>query len=72
MVAVEKHSEEEIMGTDIKPIVKKISDNIQGLKEFHESLLERDSEKERDILLQFPTVYIHNWKDTDEYEVWFI
>ena len=58
------------MGTDIKPIVKKINDNAQGLKDFHDSLLQDSSRKERDILLQFPTVYIHNWKDTNDYEVY--
>ena len=58
------------MGTDIKPIVKKINDNAQGLKIFQESLMREASEKEQDILLQFPTVYIHNWKNTDDYEVY--
>lgn len=58
------------MGTDIKPIVKKINDNAQGLKAFQESLMRDTSEKEQDILLQFPTVYIHNWKNTDDYEVY--
>lgn len=29
------------MGTDIKPIVKKIDDNVQGLKSFHESLVQK-------------------------------
>lgn len=28
------------MGTDIKPIVKKIDDNAQGLKSFQESLVQ--------------------------------
>ena len=59
-----------MMGTDIKPIVKKINDNAQGLKIFQESLMREASEKEQDILLQFPTVYIHNWKNTDDYEVY--
>ena len=58
------------MGTDIKPIVKKIDDNIRGLKKFQEALVYNASEKEQDILLQFPTVYIHNWKSTDDYEVY--
>ena len=57
------------MGTGIKPIVKKIDDNVQGLKSFHDSLVQNASEKEQDILLQFPTVYIHNWKNTGDYEV---
>ena len=58
------------MGTDIKPIVRKIEDNVQGLRAFHDALIEGNSSAERDILLQFPTIYIHNWKDTDEYEVY--
>ena len=58
------------MGTDIKPIVKKIDDNIRELKKFQEALVYNASEKEQDILLQFPTVYIHNWKSTDDYEVY--
>lgn len=58
------------MGTDIKPIVKKIDDNAQGLKIFQELLMRDASEKEQDILLQYPTVYIHNWKNTDDYEVY--
>lgn len=63
--ALKKINEEDTMGTNIKPVVKKINDNIRGLRDFHESLLEGASDKERDILLQFPTVYIHNWKDQD-------
>ena len=35
-----------MMGTDIKPIVKKIDDNAQGLKIFQESLMRDASEKE--------------------------
>ncbi len=58
------------MGTKIKPIVKKIDDNVQALCDFQASLQEDGSDEERDILLQFPTVYIHNWKDTDDYEVY--
>ena len=58
------------MGTNINPIVKKIDDNVDGLNNFHKSLLEKASSKEQDILLQFPTVYIHNWKGTDDYEVY--
>lgn len=58
------------MGTDIKPIVKKIDDNIQSLREFNETLLKEGADKERNILLHFPTVYIHNWRDTKDYEVY--
>lgn len=61
---------DEIMSTDIKPIVKRIEDNLQGLEDFQKSLQFNTSAKERNILLQFPTVYIHNWKDSDRYEVY--
>ncbi len=58
------------MGTDIKPIVYKITNNANGLKEFQNNVIENSSEKEQNILLKFPTVYIHNWKDTEDYEVY--
>jgi Uncharacterized conserved protein len=58
------------MGTDIKPIVYKIADDTNGLKELQNNLKENASEKEQNIILQFPTVYIHNWKDTEDYEVY--
>ena len=54
----------------IKPIVKKIDDNIIGLQEFQDSLLNESSDIEREVLLNFPTVYIHNWKETNDYEVY--
>lgn len=55
--------------TTIKPIVKKVNDTIHGLNEFQELLVD-SSQKERDIILQFPTVYIYNWKDSDMYDVY--
>lgn len=33
-------------------------------------MLQGEESKEKDILLQFPTVYIHNWKNTNDYEVY--
>ncbi len=58
------------MGTDIKPIVHKISDDLEGLIEFQNNLSKDASEKEQSIILQFPTVYIHHWKETEDYEVY--
>lgn len=58
------------MGTIIEPIIHKFEDNMAGLQEFQDELWASATEKERDIMLQFPTVYIHNWKDTDDYEVY--
>lgn len=58
------------MGTSINPIVKKINDNVEGLRAFYNSLQNGSSDKEREVLLKFPTVYIHNWKDSSDYEVY--
>ncbi len=58
------------MGTDIKPIVHKIPDDVNGLIEFQNNLIKHASEKEQNIILQFPTVYIHHWKETEDYEVY--
>ena len=33
--ALKKINEEDTMGTNIKPVVKKINDNIRGLRDFH-------------------------------------
>lgn len=52
-----------------KPVVKKINDNAESLDDFRKQL-EQTGGKERDLFLQFPTVYIHNWEDTDQYEVY--
>lgn len=61
---------ENYMGTRIKPIVMRIDDNIQSLNQFRISLSEEELKQNKDIILQFPTVYIHNWKATDQYEVY--
>ena len=33
-------------------------------------LIKDASENEQNIILQFPTVYIHNWQETEDYEVY--
>lgn len=58
------------MGTTIEPIIHKIDDSNAGLQMFQNELMTDATEKECDIMLQYPTVYIHNWKDTDDYEVY--
>ncbi len=58
------------MAGKIQPIVRKIEDNIQELQRFQDELVQEESSKEEEILLHFPTVYIHNWKKTGEYEVY--
>ena len=58
------------MNTVKKPIIRKIEDNELGLEKFQTSLQENELKKESDLLLRFPTVYIHHWKETDDYEVY--
>lgn len=52
-----------------QPIIKKIEDAPDALALFEKDLIAGDS-KEKELLLLFPTVYIHNWKDTSDYEVY--
>ena len=58
------------MGTKIRHIVYKISNDAEGLKEFHKDLTEDAPEERQNIILQYPIVYIHNWQSTGEYEVY--
>lgn len=53
-----------------KPIIRKIKDNEVALAEFENESLLKETEKVQDIIINFPTVYIHNWPDTDKYEVY--
>ena len=49
---------------------KKIVDNVRGLNDFEEETNTVFSKRDKEILLEFPTVYIHNWKNTKNYEVY--
>lgn len=53
-----------------RPIIKRIQDNEEALKSFYEVSKEKEGEKTQKILFGFPTVYIHNWENTGEYEVY--
>ena len=44
--------------------IKKIVDNVRGLNAFEEETNTVFSKRDKEILLEFPTVYIHNWKNT--------
>lgn len=57
-------------GTVAAPIIRKIEDSIEALDLFENAELPRESEKTQEIIGDYPTVYIHNWKDSDEYEVY--
>jgi DUF2075 family protein len=52
-----------------QPIVKRISDNIDALTEFEKQVRQDESDKKK-IILNFPTVYVHNRKTSDDYEVY--
>ena len=53
-----------------QPIVKKIDDNIEALTEFEKQIKQDESEKTKKVILNFPTVYVHNRKASDDYEVY--
>lgn len=53
-----------------QPIIYKINDNIHGLQTFQKELENKTSGKEKTVLLDYPTVYIHNWKKSGGYEVY--
>ncbi len=57
-------------GRVAKPIIKQIKDNKESLDFWKKELLPKDDEKIRDIIMNFPTVYIHNWKESDCFEVY--
>lgn len=53
-----------------KPIIRKIKDNEVALLEFENEMLSKEAEHTQDIIMNFPTVYIHNWPETGMYEVY--
>ena len=53
-----------------KPIIRKIDDTPESLKIFEEDLCSYSDENVQEIITSYPTVYIHNWKESDEYEVY--
>ena len=53
-----------------KPIIKQIKDNREALDFFENILLPADDEKTQEIIANFPTVYIHNWQDSGDFEVY--
>ena len=55
--------------TIMQPIVKRISDSLDSLNEF-EKQVRQDGSGENKIILNFPTVYVHNRKDSNDYEVY--
>ena len=53
-----------------EPIVEKIRDNIDSLNLFEQKISKSNDDKKKDIVMNFPIVYIHNWKNKNQYEVY--
>lgn len=53
-----------------QPIIRKIDDNQSALNYFEKISLLRENDKTQEVIASFPIVYLHNWKDTDDYEVY--
>lgn len=53
-----------------QPIIRKIEDNREALAFFESVMLQSENDKTQEILSSFPTVYIHNWQNTGDYEVY--
>lgn len=53
-----------------KPIIRKIKDNETALAEFEKEIKTNEAEDTKDIIMNFPTVYIHNWPETNKYDVY--
>lgn len=58
------------MSTLAKPVIEQIKDNRDALDFFERVILPAEKEKTQIIIRDFPTVYIHNWKDSGDYEVY--
>lgn len=53
-----------------KPIIEHIPNTENEIKNFKEILNNFRSEIEKDLIYNYPTVYIHNWENKDKYEVY--
>ena len=52
------------------PIIEKIKDNEESLQLLKKQISNSKDEKRKDIIMAYPTVYIHNWKNKDKYEAY--
>ena len=53
-----------------QPIIRKIKDNREALDFFEKIALPAEDEKTQDLIMNFPTVYIHNWQNSGDFEVY--
>lgn len=52
------------------PIIEKIKDNKEALQTLKKQISNSKDKKRKDIIIEYPTVYIHNWKNKDKYEAY--
>ena len=52
------------------PIIRQIKDSRDALDFFESVSLPDEDEKTQEIIMNFPTVYIHNWKESGDFEVY--
>lgn len=67
---VEVRSIEQINRKQNGTIIKQIKDNREALDFFEKVSLPAEDEKTQEIIANFPTVYIHNWQDSGDFEVY--
>ena len=58
------------MSSVARPIIKQIKDSRDALDFFEKVSLPKGDEKTQDIIMNFPTVYIHNWQESGDFEVY--
>lgn len=58
------------MSSVARPIIKQIKDSRDALDFFERVSLPEEDEKTQDIIMNFPTVYIHNWQESGDFEVY--
>lgn len=61
---------EKMSNSVAKPIIKQIKDNRDALDFFETVSLPAEDEKTQKIIMNFPTVYIHSWQDSGDFEVY--
>ena len=52
------------------PIIRQIKDSREALEFFENISLPMEEEKTQDIIINYPTVYIHNWSESEDFEVY--
>lgn len=58
------------MSSVARPIIKQIKDSRDALDFFEKVSLPEEDEKTQDVIMNFPTVYIHNWQESGDFEVY--